>query len=152
ALARWQAQWVADQLAARGVEVELVPITTQGDVSPDEPITATSTPGVFTKELERALLDERLDLAVHSLKDLPTAAVEGLALVSVPRREDPRDVLVSRGGKLFQLPSGAKVGTGSLRRRAQLLLLRADVNVVAIRGNVDTRLAKLADGQYDAIV
>jgi hydroxymethylbilane synthase len=154
ALARWQAQWVADRLAERGVEVELVPITTRGDTSQGQgdAIGNLGSPGVFTKELQRALLDERIDLAVHSLKDLPTDVVAGLVLASVPQRESPRDVLISPHGTLDKLPAGATVGTGSLRRRAQLLHARADLQMRDIRGNVDTRLAKLAAGEFDAIV
>ena len=153
ALARWQAQWVATQLTAGGVQVDLVLITTRGDTVQRDPIGNLGSPGVFTKELQRALLDDRIDLAVHSLKDLPTDVVDGLVLAAVPEREDPRDVLISREGKRFeQLPQGATIGTGSLRRRAQLLHLRADLQMRDIRGNVETRLQKLAAGQYDALV
>ncbi len=154
ALARWQAQWVADRLAECGVEVSLVPITTRGDASQGQgdAIGNLGSPGVFTKELQRALLDERIDLAVHSLKDLPTDAVAGLVLASVPPRESTRDVLISPHGTLDQLPRSATVGTGSLRRRAQLLHARADLQMRDIRGNVDTRIAKLAAGDFDAIV
>jgi hydroxymethylbilane synthase len=153
ALARWQANWVAARLAALGIEVDLVPITTRGDAQTGEPIQAAGSPGVFTKELQRALLDERIDLAVHSLKDLPTEEVDGLCLSAVPERESPHDALVSRGGVRFdQLPAGAAIGTGSLRRRAQLLHLRPDLAMREIRGNVDTRLEKLASGEYDALV
>ncbi len=154
ALARWQAQWVADRLTESGVEVELVPITTRGDASQGQgdAIGNLGSPGVFTKELQRALLDERIDLAVHSLKDLPTDAVAGLVLAAVPPRESPRDVLSSPHGTLDKLPRGATVGTGSLRRRAQLLHARPDLQMRDIRGNVDTRLAKLTAGDYQAIV
>jgi hydroxymethylbilane synthase len=153
ALARWQANWVASRLIALGIDVELVPITTRGDAQTQEPIHVTGSPGVFTKELQRALLDERIDLAVHSLKDLPTEEVDGLCLAAVPERESPLDALVSRQGLRFeQLPAGAVIGTGSLRRRAQLLHLRPDLAMRDIRGNVDTRLEKLAAGEYDALV
>lgn len=153
ALARWQANWVATQLQAQGVEVELVPITTRGDTSSQPSLAAVGSPGVFTKELQRALLDGHIDLAVHSLKDLPTDAVPGLVLAAVPEREDVRDVLVSREGRrLAELPPGAIIGTGSLRRRTQLLHARNDLQMRDIRGNVDTRLEKLDAGQYDAIV
>lgn len=152
-LARWQAQWVADQLAARGHAVELVPISTQGDVDRSSPIGDIGTTGVFTKELQRALLDGRIDLAVHSLKDLPTEAVAGIVLAAVPPRESPFDVLVSRSGaSLDELSASAKIGTGSLRRQAQLLHLRPDLQVLPIRGNVETRLRKVADGEVDALV
>jgi hydroxymethylbilane synthase len=153
ALARWQADWVAARLTAAGVEIELVPITTRGDASQRDPIGNIGSPGVFTKELQRALLECRIDLAVHSLKDLPTDAVAGLTLAAVPERDSPHDVLVSRAGQpLAKLPERAIVGTGSLRRRAQLLFARPDLNVRDIRGNVDTRLAKLRQGKYDALV
>ena len=153
ALARWQADWVTARLTAGGAEVELVPITTRGDAVQRDAIGNLGSPGVFTKELQRALLEERIDLAVHSLKDLPTDVVEGLVLAAVPEREMTRDALISREGKsLEELPQGAVMGTGSLRRRAQLLHLRADLQMRDVRGNVDTRLQKLASGQYDALV
>ncbi len=149
-LARWQAQWVADALAAFGAAVELVPITTRGDSQAAEPIAALGGTGIFTRELQRALLDERIDVAVHSLKDLPTEPVAGLILAAVPRRESPFDVLVSHdGAMLASLPGGARIGTGSLRRQSQLLHLRPDLQVVPVRGNVDTRLRKL-DGDVVA--
>jgi hydroxymethylbilane synthase len=144
ALARWQADWVAARLTAAGCDIELSPITTQGDVSQKDTIATIGSPGVFTKELQRALLDGQIDLAVHSLKDLPTDVVEGLILTAVPERASPWDVLVSRDGQsLDQLPAGAVIGTGSLRRRAQLLFRRPDLQMHDIRGNVDTRLRKL---------
>jgi hydroxymethylbilane synthase len=151
ALARWQADWVAERLATHGVEVELVLITTRGD-DPQEKIANIGTPGAFTKELQRALLESRIDLAVHSLKDLPTDQVKGLALAAVPERASVFDVLASPHGPLASLPTGATVGTGSLRRRAQLLHARPDLAMRDVRGNVDTRLTKLAAGQYDALV
>lgn len=153
ALARWQAEWVAAQLTALGADVELVPISTRGDAHQDDRVANLGSPGVFTKEIQRALLDERIDLAVHSLKDLPTEHVDGLCLAAVPQRASARDALVSRDGVRFeQLARGAKIGTGSLRRRAQLLHARADLVMCDVRGNVDTRLSKLADGQFDALV
>jgi len=153
ALARWQAEWVAERMQAAGALVELIPITTRGDAQQSGPIGNIGTQGVFTKELQRALLDETIDVAVHSLKDLPTEDVPGLALACVPDREAEGDVLVSRDGSSFEgLTEGAAVGTGSFRRRAQLLHARPDLNVQDIRGNVDTRLAKLDDGRFDAIV
>ncbi len=152
-LARWQADWVAAQLRDRGRTVVLVPIRTQGDSDQREPIGALGSQGVFTKELQRALLDGEIDLAVHSLKDLPTDDVPGLQLAAVPERGPVADALVCReAGSLAELPQGAVVGTGSLRRRAQLLYHRADLRVEGLRGNVDTRLRKLDDGKYDAIV
>src|SRR5688572_2970991 len=151
-LARWQADWVAGELRKRGVEVELVLISTQGDVKTG-PLGQIGGQGLFTKEIQRALLDGQIDLAVHSLKDLPTAPVVGLALAAVPPRESTADVLVSgKVDRLEALPQAARVGTGSLRRKAQLLHLRPDLQVEEIRGNVDTRLRKLDEGQYDAIV
>ena len=153
ALARWQAGWVRDQLVSTGIPVDLVSITTQGDHWQETPIRDVGTIGVFTKELQRALLDERIDLAVHSLKDLPTDTVAGLVLAAVPVRSSPRDVLVtSNAGSIQQLVSGSRVGTGSLRRQAQLLYVRPDLCVSEIRGNVDTRLRKLDEGQYDALI
>lgn len=151
-LARWQADWVAAELRKLGVPVEMIPISTQGDVS-SRPLGAIGGQGVFTKELQRALLDGAIDLAVHSLKDLPTERVAGLQLAAVPPRESTRDVLVSRlAATLDALPPTARVGTGSIRRRAQLLHARPDLQVAEIRGNVDTRLRKLDEGQYEAIV
>jgi hydroxymethylbilane synthase len=152
ALARWQAEWVAARLAELGVRIEMIHISTKGDMTPG-PLGAIGGQGVFTKELQRALLDGEIDLAVHSLKDVPTERVEGLALAAVPPRESNRDVLVTgRAKSLEQLPAGARVGTGSIRRRAQLLYARPDLQILDIRGNVDTRLRKLDEGQYDAIV
>ncbi|MFO0906015.1 MAG: hydroxymethylbilane synthase [Pirellulales bacterium] len=151
-LARWQADWVADQLTRRGFRVERVLITTQGDVKTG-PLGSFGGVGVFTKEIQRALLDRQIDLAVHSLKDLPTEPVPGLTLAAVPPREAPGDVLVSRHpGGLEGLPPAARLGTGSTRRKAQLLHVRPDLRVEDIRGNVETRLGKLDAGEYDAIV
>ena len=152
-LARWQAEWVAAQLRDLGCEVALVPIRTRGDADQRGPIGTLDSQGVFTKELQRALLDDEIDLAVHSLKDLPTDEVAGLQLAAVPERGPVADALVCREARcLDELPQGAIVGTGSLRRRAQLLLCRSDLRVEDIRGNVDTRLRKLDQGRYDAIV
>lgn len=153
ALARWQAQWVSDALAAAGHRTTLVPITTRGDTEQVAPVEQLGTRGVFTKELQRALLAGVIDVAVHSLKDLPTEPVAGLVLAAVPERESPLDVLVSRDGtRLTELPAKARVGTGSLRRQSQLLHVRPDLVVLPIRGNVDTRLRKLDQGEFDAIV
>jgi hydroxymethylbilane synthase len=137
----------------RGVPVELVPITTRGDSAQQDRIGDLGSPGVFTKELQRALLADTIDLAVHSLKDLPTEAVAGLELIAVSERESVIDVLVSRDRLLLdQLPPGAAIGTASARRRAQLLHRRPDLQMRDIRGNVDTRLEKLSAGQFDALV
>jgi len=152
ALARWQADWVAGELRAAGVEVELVPITTSGDVTLGS-LARVGGQGLFTKEIQRALLDERIDLAVHSLKDLPTEPVPGLHLAAVPARAPIGDVLVcSEPSTLDGLGQGAVVGTGSLRRRAQLLHARGDLEIKDLRGNVETRLAKLDRGEYDAVI
>jgi len=151
-LAKWQAEWVAARLAERGIEVELVWISTQGDVRTGS-LASFGGVGVFTKEIQRALLAGEIDLAVHSLKDLPTEKVPGLTLAAVPPRESPRDALITNVAPSFAaLPKGARVGTGSLRRRACLLHARADLVMEEIRGNVDTRLRKLSEGQYDAII
>jgi hydroxymethylbilane synthase len=153
ALARWQAEWVADQLRLHGRVVELVEITTHGDQQRSSSLAALGGEGLFTKELQRALLDQHIDLAVHSLKDLPTTPVPGLLLAAVPPRANPADVLISQtGASLAELPANAQVGTGSVRRAAQLLAIRPDLVVKGIRGNVDTRLRKLDDGVYDALV
>ena len=149
-LALWQARWVAAQLSAAGRECRIEIIKTTGDKITDVPLAKVGTKGLFTKEIEEALLDGRADLAVHSLKDLPTELPEGLVLAAVPEREDPRDAVVGR--KLADLPLGAKVGTSSLRRAAQLRQLRPDLQVESVRGNLDTRLRKLDEGQYDAIL
>lgn len=152
ALAQWQAHWVADQLQLAGVETELVLISTSGDRQQDA-IGTIGITGVFTKEIQRALLDGRIDLTVHSLKDLPTDETPGLALAAVPRRAAVWDALICRKVASFEdLPQGAVVGTGSLRRRAQLLHVRPDLRMADLRGNVDTRLRRLQDGELDAIV
>lgn len=151
-LARWQAEWVATELKKLYVEVELVPIVTQGDVKAG-PLGEIGGQGLFTKELQRALLDGRIDLAVHSLKDLPTEPVDELVIAAVPERESTADVLVSSvANSIESLPKSARVGTGSLRRKAQLLHVRPDLVVEDIRGNVETRLHKLEEGQFAAIV
>jgi hydroxymethylbilane synthase len=152
-LALAQARTVAQAVTrTTGRAVELVEITTYGDVS-REALAQIGGTGVFVNALREALLDGRIDVAVHSLKDLPTADPEGLLLAAVPRREDPRDVLVARDGlTLGELPSGSRVGTGSPRRAAQLRALGLGLEVEAIRGNVDTRLSFVADGKLDAVV
>jgi hydroxymethylbilane synthase len=151
ALARWQADWVAAQLRALGVAVELVPISTIGDR--DQGPIQTVGQGVFTKEIQRALLDNRIDLAVHSMKDLPTDTPAELILAAVPERAPCGDVLVSPEWKsLEKLPPSAIVGTSSLRRQAQLLSVRSDLLMKDIRGNIDTRLKKVHQGEFHAIV
>ncbi|HKE28624.1 MAG TPA: hydroxymethylbilane synthase [Bryobacteraceae bacterium] len=149
-LALWQARWVAGKLAALGHECRIEIIKTTGDKITNVPLAKVGTKGLFTKEIEEALLERRADLAVHSLKDLPTELPAGLALAAIPPREDPHDTLV--GKCLVDLPQGAKVGTSSLRRSAQLRKLRPDLVIESARGNLDTRLRKLDEGQYDAIM
>ncbi len=141
-LARWQADWVRDRLAKNGLRAELVVIKTRGDAEVDRPLHELEGKGFFTKEIEDALLDGRIDVAVHSLKDLPTTLPPGLALGAIPARHDPREALVN-GKSLRDLKAGARVGTSSLRRVAQLRFLRPDVTVVALRGNVPTRVRKV---------
>ena len=151
-LAVWQAEWVAARLRELGIEVELVHITTHGDTR-STPIGSLGAQGIFTKEIQQALLDRKVDLAVHSLKDLPTEPIDGLVLAAVPPRESNCDVLVSpHAQNIDQLPAGARVGTGSARRRSQLLHQRSDLEVLEVRGNVETRLRKLDEGHYEALI
>jgi len=150
-LARTQSQQVADAVtAATGVAVELVIIKTTGDRVTDRPLQEVGGKGLFTKEIEDALIDGRVDFAVHSMKDMPTDNPPELEIASIPARVDPRDVLI--GATLAELPKGAVVGTGSVRRQLQLRALRPDLVLKGIRGNVDTRIAKQRAGEYDAIV
>ncbi len=154
-LALRQANLVKESLAAAhpGLEVALVTIKTEGDIIQDRPLALFGGKGLFVKQIEEALLEGRVDLAVHSMKDVPTDIPQGLAFAAIPGREDPRDALISLEKKeLEQLPSAALVGTSSIRRRAQLLHLRADLSVRELRGNLDTRLRKLKEGQFDAII
>src|SRR5689334_12496330 len=154
ALALAQTEWVKRALEQRYPElgVDVVRIKTSGDRFLTSPIPAIGK-GIFVKEIEEALLEKKIDLAVHSMKDLPTAATAGLAIAAVPEREDARDALVSGGGGgLAGLPPDARIGTGSLRRRAQLLHRRPDLMVVPIRGNVDTRLKKMDQGEVDGLL
>jgi len=157
-LALWQAEQARARLQALNpqVEVQIEIIKTTGDVKTD-PLSVIGGKGVFTKELEDALLDGRIDIAVHSLKDLPTVLPDGLSIAAICEREDARDALVLRAGSseartLLDLPHGAVVGTSSQRRLAQLKALRGDVEVRDLRGNVDTRIRKLDEGQYDAVI
>jgi hydroxymethylbilane synthase len=155
-LATTQAELVAAKIRDRlGRETELVEITTEGDLSQASgaELAKAADTGVFVNALREALLEGRIDLAVHSLKDLPTLPAEGIALAAVPPREDPRDVVVARDGlTLGELPTGSRVGTGSPRRQAQLHALGLGLDVVAVRGNVDTRIGKVRTGEYDAVV
>jgi hydroxymethylbilane synthase len=152
-LARTQAGEVADLLrTGLGLDVELVEVTTEGDVT-SAPLASFGGTGVFVSALRDALLGGRVDVAVHSLKDLPTGPADGIALAAVPLREDPRDVLVARDGlTLGELPPGSTVGTGSPRRAAQLAALGLGLEIKGIRGNVDSRIAKVASGELDAVV
>src|SRR6266567_4049776 len=149
-LALWQARWVQGRLASLGIEARIEIIKTTGDRVTGVPLSSVGGKGLFTKEIEEALLARQVDLAVHSLKDLPTEIAAGLEIAAIPEREDPRDAMV--GCRLADLGQGAKVGTSSLRRSAQLRSLRPDLDVESVRGNVDTRLRKLDEGQYAAIV
>lgn len=146
---------MASRLTAHwpGVTVDIVVIKTEGDRSADAPLTDSRGQGVFVKEIEEALAAEKIDLAVHSLKDLPTATPARLSIAAIPRRHDPRDALVCKtAARVEDLPPGARVATGSPRRRCQLLLARQDLKFSPVRGNVDTRLAKLDDGLFDALI
>jgi hydroxymethylbilane synthase len=152
ALALWQAGHVRDRLAALGQEAELRVIVTTGDRVLDRRLENVGGKGAFLKEIEEALLAHDVDLAVHSLKDVPTALPDGLALCAMLERADPRDGFLSNGARLAELPAGAKVGTTSLRRRAQLRALRPDLVLEDLRGNVDTRIRRLREGRFDAIL
>jgi hydroxymethylbilane synthase len=149
-LALWQANWVKARLDELGAPSRIEIIRTTGDRITDVPLAKVGGKGLFTKEIEDALLGGRVDLAVHSLKDLPTELPSGLGIAAVPEREDARDVLA--GARLADLPAGARVGTSSLRRVAQFRAVRPDLVIESVRGNLDTRLRKLAEGRYDALV
>jgi len=154
-LALWQANWVKDAVNRHHPEltVELVIIKTKGDKILDVPLAKVGGKGLFVKEIEEALLDGRIDLAVHSMKDMPADIPSGLCIGAIPEREEPRDVLITRNRlPLDGLRRGARVGTSSLRRSAQLLRARPDITIVPLRGNLDTRLKKLESGSMDAIV
>jgi hydroxymethylbilane synthase len=143
-----QANAVAAALGALGAEIQIVPITTSGDTERSAPTDKSR----FVKEIEDALLAGDVDLAVHSAKDVPGRLPDGLAITAVPDGEDPRDALVGTASDIDELPDGARIGTSSLRRRSQLLAINPRIQILPMRGNVDTRLEKLADGQYDAVV
>lgn len=154
-LALWQAEHVAQRLrgAHRGLRVELVPLSTRGDRIKDVPLAELGGKALFVKELEHALLEDRADIAVHSMKDVPVEIPAGLHLPVIMEREDPRDAFVSNHyARVADIPRGARIGTCSLRRKSQLLGLRPDLQVADLRGNVETRLSKLDAGDYDAIV
>ena len=155
ALALWQAEFVKAELERHHphVDVELVTMTTKGDIILDTPLAKVGGKGLFVKELEQAMLEGRADIAVHSMKDVPVEFPEGLELHTICEREDPRDAFVSNHyADIGSLPAGAVVGTSSLRRQCQLKARRPDLDIRDLRGNVNTRLAKLDDGQYDAII
>ncbi len=154
-LALWQANHIKAELEALrpGLEVELLILKTKGDIILDVPLAKVGGKGLFVKEIEDALLNGQADLAVHSMKDVPMELPAGLLLGCVPRRESPRDLFLShQWNNLDELPQGSTVGTSSLRRQAQLLAMRPDLKIVSLRGNVDTRLRKLAEGQFSAII
>lgn len=156
-LALWQANFVADEIrrVAPGQRVELVPLSTLGDRDRVEPLRQFGGLGVFTREVQKAVLDKNADIAVHSLKDLPTDPLEGLCLAGIPPRAPRFDALVlpvGQRGDLETLPNRARLGTGSPRRRSQLLRLRPDLDLQEIRGNIDTRLRKLDEGEFDALI
>jgi hydroxymethylbilane synthase len=151
-LALWQTNWVKQQLESAGHEIEIRIIKTTGDRQ-EISLTQSGTKGLFIKEIEEALLAREVDLAVHSLKDLPTDQPDGLVVAAVPEREDPRDVFIAKGAASLQaLPAGARIGTSSLRRRTQLRQLRQDLEAIPMRGNIDTRLKKLERGDCQALV
>ena len=154
-LALWQANYVKDRLQQLypDLTIELVPMVTKGDVILDSPLAKIGGKGLFVKELENALLNKEADIAVHSMKDVPMQFPEGLGLAVICQREDPRDAFVSHAYRTFaELPQGAVVGTSSLRRQCQLKALRPDLDIRSLRGNVGTRLSKLDNGDYDAII
>ena len=154
-LALWQANYIKDSIeeANPGLTVELMKIKTTGDKITDVPLAMVGGKGLFVKEIEEAMLDGRADLAVHSLKDVPTEFPDGLELTAITKREDARDALISYGNKkLMELPDGATIGSSSLRRRCQLLKVRPDLKIVDLRGNLDTRLKKVEAGDFDAII
>jgi len=154
-LAMWQTNWVIEQIkeAQPGIKVEVIKIKTKGDKILYTTLSKIGDKGLFTKELELAMLRDEIDIAVHSMKDMPTKLPEGLAIGSICKREHPGDVLISKTGKsLKELEKGAHLGTSSLRRRAQLMRYRSDLNIASIRGNLNTRIEKLKSDDYDAII
>jgi hydroxymethylbilane synthase len=155
-LALWQANWVKSELEKRhpGLEVALTKIKTQGDKILDVPLAMVGGKGLFVKEIEEAMLRGEIDIAVHSMKDVPTIFPEGLALRCITEREDPRDIVILKPGfkSWLDLPQGARIGTSSLRRKAQLLHLRPDLQMIDIRGNVETRIRKLTEDDLDAVI
>jgi len=153
-LALWQANWVKSEMKKRypGMEVTLTRIKTIGDKILDVPLAQVGGKGLFVKEIEEAMLRDEIDIAVHSMKDVPTDFPEGLGLYCITEREDPRDAVISRNVKFADLPHGARIGTSALRRQAQLLKVRPDLEMCIIRGNVETRIRKLDDDRLDAVI
>jgi hydroxymethylbilane synthase len=153
-LALWQANWVKTELERKwpGLEVELVPIKTTGDKILNVPLSEVGGKGLFTKEIDEALLDGRVDAAVHSMKDIPFQLPHGIDFGAIPEREDPRDALVSKGRRIDELPPVACIGTSSLRRQVQIRRRFPSARITPLRGNVDTRLRKVAEGEFDAII
>jgi len=155
-LALWQTEYVADTLrrSIQGLEVEILPMTTKGDQTLDQSLAKIGGKGLFIKELETAMLEGHADLAVHSMKDVPWRLPDGMIIAAVLQRADPGDALVANGEleNLMDLPEGARVGTSSLRRQAQIRHLRPDLKIASVRGNVETRLNKLESGEFDAVV
>jgi len=153
-LALWQANWIKESLESKDkdLSVSLIKIKTTGDKILDVPLARVGGKGLFVKEIEEALMDGKIDIAVHSIKDVPTDLPDPLHLPVICKREDPRDALISRGLKFSEMPQGAKIGTSSLRRQAQLLHLRSDLKMVTLRGNLDTRIRKLDTEGLDAVI
>ena len=154
-LALQQSAWVRGRIAERqpGLAIEVVRIRTTGDMITNVPLAQVGGKGLFVKEIEEALLRQEIDLAVHSMKDVPTELPPGLHLGAITQREDPRDVLISRQGqRLAQLPAGARIGTSSLRRKAQLLAINPQWEIISLRGNLDTRLRRLETAGLDAVI
>lgn len=153
-LALWQANWVKLELEKRypGMEISLLKIKTMGDKILDVPLAQVGGKGLFVKEIEEAMLRGEIDIAVHSMKDVPTEFPEGLGLYCITEREDPRDAVISHGVRFADLPEGARIGTSALRRQAQLLKVRPDLKMVMIRGNVETRIRKLDEEKLDAVI
>ncbi len=153
-LALWQANWIKSELERvyPGIEVELVKIKTMGDKILDVPLAQVGGKGLFVKEIEEAMLRGEIDLAVHSMKDVPTFFPDGLGLVVTTKREDPRDAFISEGVKFSELRQGARIGTSALRRQAQLLKARPDLEMVIVRGNVETRIRKMKEQNLDAVI
>ncbi len=153
-LALWQANWVKSELEKKypGMEVVLTKIKTMGDKILDVPLAQVGGKGLFVKEIEEAMLRGEIDIAVHSMKDVPTEFPEGLGLYCITEREDPRDAVISRNVRFSELPQGARIGTSALRRQAQLLKVRPDLKMLTIRGNVETRIRKLDDDNLDAVI